>query len=64
MKSTQENLERFRIAGVEHRLSAERVEDAVAALQPEPPRDHFAVIGGRRYPPKQVLARVTGPRSR
>lgn len=27
---------------------------------PEPIRDHFVVIGGRRFPPKQVLGAVTG----
>ena len=27
---------------------------------PEPIREHFVVISGRRWPPKQVLALVTG----
>lgn len=27
---------------------------------PEPLNQHYVVIGGRRYPPKQVIAAVTG----
>jgi hypothetical protein len=37
--------------------------DVEAALQeelPEPIQEHFVVINGRRWPPKQVLAVVTG----
>jgi len=27
---------------------------------PDPVREHYVVVRGRRYPPKQVLACVTG----
>jgi hypothetical protein len=27
---------------------------------PEPLNEHYVVIGGRRYPPKQVIAQITG----
>lgn len=30
------------------------------AATPEAIREHYAVIGGRRFPPKQVVATVTG----
>ena len=29
-------------------------------MLPDPVREHYAVVHGRRYPPKQVLACVTG----
>ncbi|MGQ0717262.1 MAG: hypothetical protein ACT4NP_08080 [Pseudonocardiales bacterium] len=29
-------------------------------MDPEPIREHYVVIGWRRYPPKQGLAAVTG----
>jgi hypothetical protein len=36
------------------------VETALQGALPEPIREHFVVINGRRWPPKQVLALVTG----
>ena len=33
---------------------------AVEGLDPEPIREHYVTIGLRRYPPKQVLAAMTG----
>jgi hypothetical protein len=50
----------FTVAG--HRVEIERddVERAVAAVLPEPVHEHYVVISGRRYPPKQALARTTG----
>lgn len=32
----------------------------MAEVLPEPLRDHFVVVSGRRFPPKQVLAVATG----
>lgn len=29
-------------------------------LEPEPLRDHFVVVAGRRFPPKQLLETLTG----
>jgi hypothetical protein len=49
-----------RIAGHEFDLSASSVERSIAAVTPEPIHEHYAVVAGRRYPPKQVLAVATG----
>lgn len=49
-----------RVAGDEYELDAAEVERSLAKADPEPIREHYAVIGGRRYPPKQVVATVTG----
>lgn len=48
------------VAGKEFRLTKRAVERAVGRSLPEPVRDHFVVVSGRRWPPKQVLALVTG----
>jgi hypothetical protein len=48
-----------RVAGKDFELDAAGVERAVADVDPEPIREHYVVIGRRRYPPKQVLAAVT-----
>lgn len=49
-----------RIAGNDFELDAGDVDRVLASLEPEPLRDHYVVVGNRRYPPKQVLAAVTG----
>ena len=49
-----------RIAGQDFDLTLATVESVSAGLEPEPVRDHYVVVAGRRYPPKQVLAAVTG----
>ncbi|MGH3397818.1 MAG: hypothetical protein ACRDPO_24320 [Streptosporangiaceae bacterium] len=41
-------------------LDPQRVERALDGKLPEPIHEHFVVISGRRWPPKQVLALVTG----
>lgn len=41
-------------------LRREMVERAMRQVLPEPIASHYVVIGPRRYPPKQVLALVTG----
>ncbi|MGH8898662.1 MAG: hypothetical protein ACRDZ4_17000 [Egibacteraceae bacterium] len=48
------------IAKQKFRLDADAVRSAVAGVLPEPIVDHYVVIDGRRYPPTQVLALVTG----
>jgi hypothetical protein len=48
------------VAGEALQLSASQVEAAMAGVEPEPIREHYVVIGPRRYPPKQVLAAVSG----
>jgi hypothetical protein len=50
----------YTVAGRRFRLERGAVEKAVASELPDPIRDHFVVVGGRRFPPKQVLAAVTG----
>ncbi|MBL8778910.1 MAG: hypothetical protein JNK12_23470 [Acidimicrobiales bacterium] len=41
-------------------LTTSQVERALEGVAPEPLRDHYAIVNGRRYPPKQVIAVVTG----
>jgi hypothetical protein len=48
------------VSGHEYDLDTRRVEAALQGALPEPIREHFVVINGRRWPPKQVLAEVTG----
>jgi len=49
-----------RISGRDFDLALPDVQTLADGLEPEPIRDHYVVIRGRRYPPKQVLAAVTG----
>lgn len=48
------------IAGRRIELDAAQVEAVAAELLPDPLRDHYVVVAGRRFPPKQLLAAVTG----
>jgi hypothetical protein len=48
------------IAGDSYVLGRDRLERAAQGLLPEPLRDHYAVVGGVRFPPKQLIAEVTG----
>jgi len=48
------------VLGRQYDLEARRVEAALQGALPEPIHEHFMVINGRRWPPKQVLALVTG----
>jgi hypothetical protein len=48
------------ISGRAYELDPRRVERALEGELPEPIQEHFVVINGRRWPPKQVLALVTG----
>lgn len=41
-------------------LESRAIERTVGRVLPEPLTDHFVVVGGRRYPPKQVISLVTG----
>ena len=49
-----------RISGLDFNLTPAGIESVASELEPEPIRDHYVVVGGRRYPPKQVLAAATG----
>lgn len=48
------------IAGRALALRASQVERSMRDVLPEPLKEHFVVVGRRRYPPKQVLSAVTG----
>ncbi|HMJ01586.1 MAG TPA: hypothetical protein VK506_01520 [Conexibacter sp.] len=48
------------ISGQHFDLDTRRIVRAVSRALPEPVRDHYVVIEGRRYPPKQVIALATG----
>src|SRR5713101_7573173 len=48
------------ISGHRYDLDAGRVQEALQGELPEPITEHFIVVNGRRWPPKQVLALVTG----
>jgi hypothetical protein len=50
---------RTRVAGHEYDLHRGQVERAMARIEPEPIQEHYVVVSGRRYPPKQVLAVAT-----
>lgn len=47
------------VAGREFGLSAPEVERTARDLIAEPIRNHYVVIAGVRFPPKQILAAVT-----
>jgi hypothetical protein len=48
------------VSGHRYDLDSRSVEAALQGQLPEPIHEHFVVIHGRRWPPKQVLALVTG----
>ena len=48
------------IAGCPFELDRGLIESVLEAVEPEPVKEHFVVVKGRRFPPKQVLAVVTG----
>jgi hypothetical protein len=49
-----------RVAGQDFDLTASLVERAATGHDPEPIQEHYVVVRGRRFPPKQVLALATG----
>jgi hypothetical protein len=48
------------IAGRQIELTSADIERVAAELDPEPIEVHFAVVGGRRFPPKQLIEAATG----
>jgi hypothetical protein len=48
------------IAGREYRITAEDVRRVARQLDPEPIDVLFTVVGGRRFPPKQLVEALTG----
>ena len=51
---------KFQIANQPFELDDRAVERALDGVLPEPLHEHYVVVGGRRYPPKQVLVHATG----
>ena len=51
---------RFTISGEQFELERGVVERSVTGLLPDPVQEHYVVVHGRRFPPKQVLSRATG----
>jgi hypothetical protein len=49
---------RFILNGKAYEKTGEDFERAMADVQPEVPRRYYVVINGKKYPPKQVLAKV------
>lgn len=50
----------FTIAGERVVLDHDTVEARLERVLPEPIHEHYVVVGGRRFPPKQVLSELTG----
>jgi hypothetical protein len=51
---------RMVVGGRELDLTANDVLDKMRNVEPEPIREHLVEIGNKEFPPKQVLAAVTG----
>lgn len=49
-----------RVAQQEFAFDAAEIDRQLRDVMPEPLGDHFVVIGGKRFPPKQVISLVTG----
>ncbi len=49
---------KFTLRGREFAISAGEVEDIAGRLVPEPIRKHAILVGGRCFPPKQLLEAV------
>jgi hypothetical protein len=51
---------RFTISGQQFELEQAEVERCAQSLLPDPVHEHYVVVRGRRFPPKQLIACVTG----
>ncbi|MGH2750749.1 MAG: hypothetical protein ACRDK3_07740 [Actinomycetota bacterium] len=51
---------RVKIAHQEFAVDAVEIGRLLRDVMPEPLGDHFVVVSGRRFPPKQVISLVTG----
>jgi hypothetical protein len=54
------DMPQFTIAGRPFQVERGEVEHCVRDLLPDPVQEHYVVVRGRRFPPKQVLSCVTG----
>lgn len=50
----------FTISGHAFALEPRTVIDCVEQLLPDPLQEHYVIVAGRRFPPKQVLSSATG----
>jgi hypothetical protein len=50
----------FTIAGEEFELEQGTIEARLRSHLPDPVQEHYVVVRGRRFPPKQVISCVTG----
>jgi hypothetical protein len=50
----------FTISGRQFELEPETVTQRMLEVLPDPLQEHYVVVEGRRFPPKQVLAQATG----
>lgn len=50
----------FTISGQQFQLERAEVERCLVNVLPDPVHEHYVVVRGRRFPPKQVLSCVTG----
>lgn len=50
----------FTVAGEKFELERGTIERCLRDLLPDPVHEHYVVVQGRRFPPKQVLSCVTG----
>jgi hypothetical protein len=50
----------FTIAGTRIELEPAQIERALGEVLPEPILEHYVIVRGRRYPPKQVISHATG----
>jgi hypothetical protein len=51
---------RFTVSGQPFELEHAEVEQCLRDLLPDPVQEHYVVVRGRRFPPKQVLSCATG----
>jgi hypothetical protein len=51
---------RATVAGAEFTFDPAAIERRLHGVLPEPLGDHYVVVAGRRFPPKQVIGMVTG----
>ncbi len=50
----------FQVARQSYELDRASIEQALEAVLPEPIQEHYVVVQGRRFPPKQVLTCAIG----
>jgi hypothetical protein len=53
-------MSQFTISGRKFALEPESIKHCMHGLLPDPLHEHYVVVEGRRFPPKQVIACATG----